>query len=303
LTVTGVASQNYVQGMVWADFNNDGNVDFGEKGIAGIVITLTASTGQVLQTTTDANGLYTCRVAPGMYTIAEGAEPAGYVQGKDTPGIITDQSGNPILTASAATTSPRLFSSVQIGLNQNAINFNFGELPAPGSAIAKSQSAGIGFWQNKNGQALISKFTNVGNWLAATLPNTFGINAGANNLTGQTAQQVIQLYQQDFALHDKLDAQFMATALNVFATDASLGGSAASAYGFSINQYGLGDATLNVGSDGAAFGVANNTTLTVMQILQDADKKTVNGVLYGGTQTLRQMATDLFGAINSMGGI
>jgi len=50
-------------------------------------------------------------------------------------------------------------------------------------------------------------------------------------------------------LKDKLDAQAMATALNVYATNASLGGSAAAGYGFNVSQYGLGDSSWNIGSD------------------------------------------------------
>ena len=185
-----------------------------------------------------------------------------------------------------------VFSAVPIAADQNAINYNFGEQPAPGSPVSKAQAAGIGFWQNKNGQALIQKFSSIGAWLAATLPQTFGALAGA------TPRQVATLYQQQFVLKDKLDAQFMATALNVYATDASLGGVASASCGFSVGQYGLGDSTWNVGSDGAAFNVANNTTLTVMQLLQDWDQQTNKS-----NTTLRKQALDAFGGINGKGGI
>lgn len=43
---------------VWFDRNGDGTQNAGEVGVAGVVITLTSSSGLVLTTTTDANGLY-----------------------------------------------------------------------------------------------------------------------------------------------------------------------------------------------------------------------------------------------------
>ena len=95
----------------------------------------------------------------------------------------------------------------------------------------------------------------------------------------------------------KLDAQFMATALNVFATDSSLGGLAATYYGFTVGQYGLGNSTWNIGSDGAAFNVSNNSTLTVMQILQDWDQQANKGIMS------LKLALDVFGGINGKGGL
>jgi fibronectin-binding autotransporter adhesin len=283
-----------IQGMVWVDFNNDGNVDFGEQGIAGVPITLTGSAGNVVaQTTTDADGLYTFgQLPPDLYTITEGADPAGYVEGRDSLGTITDLQGDVIRTGAGNASVQDVFSAVPLGTSQNAINYNFGELPAPGSAVSKGQAATMGFWQNKNGQALILQFASIGPWLAATLPQTFG------GLAGASPQQVATLYQQKFVLTDKLDAQAMATALSVYATDASLGGAAAASYGFSVGAYGLGDSTWNIGADGAAFNVANNSTLTVLQILQDWDQQTNKT-----DKTIRHMAIDVFGGINSKGGI
>jgi hypothetical protein len=67
----------------------------------------------------------------------------------------------------------------------------------------------------------------------------------------------------------------MATTLNAVATHASLGGAAAADCGFAVNQYGLGNSTWNVGARGAAFGVAEGTTLTVMDLLQHWDERSV----------------------------
>jgi hypothetical protein len=58
---------------------------------------------------------------------------------------------------------------------------------------------------------------------AASLPNTFGVHAGSNNLTGKSNAYIAALFQSDFVLKGvKLDAQELATALAVYATNASL---------------------------------------------------------------------------------
>ena len=55
---------------------------------------------------------------------------------------------------------------------------------------------------------------------------------------------------------------------------------AAAKYGFTVSGYGVGTATFNAGSNGDAFGVANNTTMTVLDLLLATDAQAVNGVLY-----------------------
>jgi hypothetical protein len=122
------------------------------------------------------------------------------------------------------------------------------------TTVQAGQSAGIGFWHNKNGQTLIDSFnggdnsTALADWLATTFPNLYGANAGVNNLTGKTNDQVAAFSESLF--HEsgmKLDAQVLATALNVYATTQSLGGTAAAAYGFTVDAYGLGADWQNIG--------------------------------------------------------
>src|SRR5262249_38891081 len=111
-----------------------------------------------------------------------------------------------------------------------------------GTPVQQGQSAGIGFWANKKGQALINSFnggspaTALSAWLATTFSNMYGSNAGANNLTGQTNAQVAAFYQSLFNNSaTKLDAEVLATALNVYATTSSLGGGpAATQDGFTV---------------------------------------------------------------------
>jgi hypothetical protein len=116
---------------------------------------------------------------------------------------------------------------------------------------------------------------------------------------------VAALFQQDFVMKGvKLDAQVLATALSVYVTNATLDPTqVAASYGFTVSGDGAGTATANVGSNGNAFGVANNTTRTVMDLLLAADAQAVNGVLYNGNTTRRNEANNVFSAINQAGGI
>jgi uncharacterized repeat protein (TIGR03803 family) len=183
-------------------------------------------------------------------------------------------------------------------------------LAVTSSTVQAGQSAGIGFWANKNGQALIDSFngggssTALANWLAASFPNLYGANAGASNLTGKSNDQVAAFYEGlSGESGPKLDTQVLGTALNVYATTQSLGGAAAAACGFTVTADGLGAAWQNVGSGGAAFGVADNTALNVYQILQAVNRQAGNGVLYNGDSALDGEAVDVFNSINGAGGL
>src|SRR5438876_2545773 len=110
----------------------------------------------------------------------------------------------------------------------------------------------------------------------------------------------------------KVDAQIMATALAVYVTNQSLAGTTAAAYGFQVTPTGVGTRTFNVGADGAAFGVANNSAVSVLDLLLAVNARSHNGVLYdlnGNGQIdsteagYRTMANDIFTAINEAGSI
>jgi hypothetical protein len=296
-----------LSGIVWEDFNNNGQVDFGERGISGVTVTLTGTdfpgNAVNLSQTTDGDGAYVfLNLRPGNYSITE-TQPAGYLQGIDTVGTAG---------GSLAATDQFL---IPLGPGIDGLNYNFGERPASTGPVQHGQAAGIGFWNNTKGQALIKALpvvtnpdgsvTSVANWLAATLPHMFGIGAGSNNLTGQSNAYVAALFQQDFVLQGvKVDAQVLATALNVYATNATLDSTRVAAqYGFTVSGDGLGAAAVTVGSDGDAFGVANNTTMTVMDLLLATDAQAVNGVLYNGNTTKRSHANDVYSAINQAGSL
>jgi len=232
--------------------------------------------------------------------------------GSTSTGLITG--GNGSFTVSGTHTYAAAGSyavSVQISNpdTQSATANDTAKVTSLNQGVVKGLTGTIGFWQN-TGQALIKSFnggssaTALGNWLATTFPNLYGASAGANNLAGKTNAQVTAFYLSQFALSGtKVEAEVLATALSVYATTSSLGGTAGTAYGFSVSATGLGARTYSVGSDGAAFGVANNTVCDVYKLLQAVNQKSVKGVLYGGNATLRKQATALFDALNQAGSV
>jgi hypothetical protein len=249
------------------------------------------------------------------------AQPAAYVDGKDSPGTVNG------VPSGDVTVNDRFSDILLPAGGSDGVNYNFGERPAPGGQVTAGQTATIGFRQNKHGQTLIKALdggaasTQLGNWLAATFPNMYGVNAGVNNLAGMGNGQVADFYTSLFKRNGKtspggppkLDAQVMATALAVYVTNADLAGTTAASYGFLVTEHGVGVSTFDVGNaNRAAFGLSasSSTVLTVMDILLATDSLAYGGLLYdlngdhqiGGIEkALRTMANELFTAINERG--
>ena len=322
----GEIEPSEIGGLVWEDFNNDGQIDFYEKAIENVTINLSGTDYREvsvnLTTKTNVNGAYMFYdLHPGVYTISE-IQPVGFEDGKDALGTVND---TPAGDGSVNDT----FSSVELTENSVAENYNFGERPLAGSEVTAGQTATIGFWQNKNGQNLIRSLnggpnsTQLSNWLAATFPNMYGVNAGDNNLVGMTNAEVVDFYSNLFRRKKKdamqlglggpikMDAQVMAAAFAVYVTNSTLAGTTASTFGFSVTEYGLGISTFNVGFNGDAFGVEDNSDVTILNLLLAINNRSMNGVLYdrdGDGYAIddleilfRTMANNVFSAINEQG--
>jgi hypothetical protein len=176
--------------------------------------------------------------------------------------------------------------------------------------VQKGQSATVNFWLSSTGLQLLNAFnggpgsTALGNWLASRYANLYGAGAGANDLAGLTNAGVAAYYQSLFAADGNGAAtQVLTAALNLYATTLRLGGAVAACDGFLVTYDGVGNSVYNVGANGAAFGVANNTTLSVAALLAAANSQAANGVLYGGSTTLTAEADVVFTAINGLGGL
>ena len=175
----------------------------------------------------------------------------------------------------------------------------------PAGMLGHGDTATIGFWHNKNGQALINSLNggpnskNLANWLASNFPYCYGINAGANNLTGKKNSEVAAYFLTLFNTPNppKTDAQLLSAALAVYVTKSSLAGNVAASYGFTVSVQGTGAKTYNVGSYGSAIGLTNDTAYTVLQLLQQANLRKKLGLFDKNAFNV------IFDGINQMGDI
>jgi hypothetical protein len=183
-------------------------------------------------------------------------------------------------------------------------------ITAASTPVSKGATATIGYWHNKNGQALVTSFngsansTALGNWLASNFGNLFGSFAGKTNT--QVAAGFLTAFGNVGGVQGNTYVQTFAVALAVYATDPTLGGgSAATGQGFTVKAGGTGSDTFNVGSNGAAFGVSNNTSLSVFQILKTLNSNfdPATGLFYGGSQSLTSAANNVTNGINQGGDI
>ena len=308
-----------VSGNVFVDANSNAKLDTGDSGLAGVTVTLTGidANGKSVNLTTASasDGTYSFTgLLSGTYTVTE-KHPTGYTD--ETPSVGTSTG-----TASFIQGTSETISSITLAAGTAATNENFGEL-VPSTAIVANDTATIGFWQNNNGQCLInslngsSSSTALAKWLATTYPNLYGASAGVYSMVHTngnylTNAEVAASYVTNFfkVTGQKTNAQILSVALAAYCTNTTLAGgnyANTSAYHFNLSTAGIGGHTFNVGSDGAAFGVANNTVLTVNQLLAYTNSRATNGVLYAkdGTSTTANtnLANDLYSAINLKGDI
>ena len=179
-----------------------------------------------------------------------------------------------------------------------------------GQQVTSGDTATIGFWRNKHGQALIEAVngggasTVLGDWLAANFGNMYADLAGATN--AEVAEYYRNLFRQKKAKGRgpaKLDAQVMATALACYVTSEDLAGTIAADYGFTVTQRGVSVSTFNVGTSGAAFDVADHTEMAIIDLLRATNDQAAGGVLYGLDSLLRSLANEIYSAINEQGDI
>jgi uncharacterized repeat protein (TIGR01451 family) len=122
----GELPQSSIAGRVYRDLNNDGVIQGGETGIAGVTMTLsgTDDQGQTVNLTqvTDASGNYAFTgLRPGSYSLSE-TQPTAFLPGKAT-------AGTGVTAPGAAAASGNAISAINLGLGQTGTGFNFGELP------------------------------------------------------------------------------------------------------------------------------------------------------------------------------
>ena len=246
-------------------------------------------------------GVTTIVTNQGTITIANGA----------TTGTLLVQSSIQNLTATISSTSGGNFEKLVVG-TACATAFE---------VVRRGEAATVGFWTNSNGQTLLTSYasTALGSWLGTTYPNLFG------NLNGATGPQVAAYFLVVKAAMSgstwNTYAQSLATALSVWVTTSGLGwntnATGPTNYGFQqgFGGAGLGDIYYNVGTNGAAFGVANNTLIKVKNLLKHFNSKCVRTggsytalptsiVFYGNNNaSMVSRANNVFNGINNTGDI
>jgi hypothetical protein len=310
--------------LVWEDFDDDGEVDMGELAIDGVEITLSGTDDRgstvTLTQTTDSQGIFEfVDLRPGTYAIAEaqpttlGGVPTVFIDGQEVLGEVIEREPPtpPVVLGDDGVVDPvegDKFSGIVLVAGAQGTNYNFGER-INGGQLSTGQTATIGFWQNKNGQALIKSLngdensTLLAGWLAETFPNMYGsvFTAGMDNT--DVADTYRQLFKRNAKTSPggppKLDAQVLAVAMATYLTKESLASlrfnpadpanpgtdlsliAGVESYGFDVTIGGVGSCFFDISGYQQAFGVENDVTqMQIIDLLLATDSMSLNGLLY-----------------------
>jgi hypothetical protein len=202
-------------------------------------------------------------------------------------------------------------------------------IPATGSASASVTACGrsgaltIGFWQNKNGQGILTNANQSA--LQAYLVKMHPFSTAPTSGLATYSYNIIKAASctsTSKTCNSMLRAQMLATALDTYFSDPLLGGNKIGQYsGLGSAQPAIGNLTLDLtkvcamidGSGGAAtcpsqfedaspaFGAAKALTVQQMLDYQNTSDPLVDSgaVWYGNTKPLQVLAKDAFDAINN----
>lgn len=260
----------------WEDLNGNGTQDDNEPGVSGAAVELRRCSDYSLfaSTTTGASGYYLFPNLPAGDYYVVFAKPDGF-------SFTTYKVGSDDTSDSDADVATGATACVTLGWGESNLNVDAGLVGGP---LVSGDTATIGYWQNKNGQALIKSLnggpnsTALANWLASDYPYLYGPYS-PNDLTDKSNADVAALFVRFFKVKGaKTDAQILAVALAVYVTDSALAGNAAVSAGFNVSAAtGTGFRMFNVGSCGTAVGLDNNTTYSVGYLLWVANFQKQNG--------------------------
>ncbi len=313
MTVAVTNQTAVISGLVFVDADGNDAFDGGsESAIDDVTVDLLMDAHVIDTDVTELGGVYAFEVDDefGTYVIRE-HQPTGVDDGK----ALLGDAGGTIL-------SPN---EMQLTLNgDDASDYDFAETSQD---LERGDTATIGFWQSWRGRSLIKKGgDDLVTWLNDNFGNIFGSSFS-------TAEEVARFYRTEFFkkkfrgfsfrhwfnASSKVDAQFMAAAFAAFFTSSNLAGDVAERYGFNVTDTGIGAKVVNVEDNGSAFGVADNTDMTILALLlatnsltgadndeDDNDYSLIydtngDGVIDSNERILRAMANDIYKDINRSG--
>ncbi len=268
------------------------------------------------------------------------ATPPSATSGVVAASIAWDASAFSTLSASADTTAPFAFQTLTVKDTFNGVATTLGTITATmGGAtytysqtvanatagvcrayvntaeiVETAQSAGqtvnmcntatgahtIGFWQNKNGQAIITGGASVsnvcvaGSWLRTFNPfQNLSATATCNQVASYAFNVIKSANASGASMNAMLKAQMLATAFDVFFSTPGLGGNRTGA------PVALGGVMIDLTQYAAGFGGA--TKLSVLDMLTfAANQSNAGGSLwYGNVKTIQEFAKNAFDAINN----
>lgn len=169
----------------------------------------------------------------------------------------------------------------------------------------------IGFWQNKNGQGIIKAgaatagVCNSGTWLRQYAPfQDLGASASCSTVATYVTNVIKAADASGSSMNPMLKAQMLATALDVYFSDGTLGGNKIGAPapigGVSVDLTLIcTDLTCTAFEDSSTvFGGSPKTVLEMLTYA--AGQSNVGGSLwYGNVKSTQELAKDAFDAINN----
>ena len=212
----------------------------------------------------------------------------------------------------------------------NTASFTTNTTGATGSASQSVKVCGpahtgaltMGFWQNKNGQGIITSAAstagvcNLTTWLRTYAPfQDLSATATCKQAAAYVTTIIKAANASGSSMNAMLKAQMLATALDVYFSDPALGGNKIGAYsGLGASQQPIGAVAIDLtmicapisgsscgGYINASGALGGASSLTVSQMLSyAAGQSNAGGVLwYGNVKATQELAKDSFDAINN----
>ena len=212
------------------------------------------------------------------------------------------------LTNTATVTPPAGFTDTNPA-NNSASDTNTVTTTPLGPALGHGASATISFWDSKCGQTLIKSFncsassTATGELDVRQFPQPVRqFRRADQHPDRRPLLDCLRQLRRRTGQHLRADVRDRPVGLRHHVV---AGRHQGAGYGFTVTCGGTGTLSYNVGANGAAFAVPNNTSLnvaTILLVLNDNYNATT-GLFYGGSQSLTSAANNVAIGVNQGGNV